>query len=214
MNIFVTGTDTGVGKTIISSWICRHSGAKYWKPVQTGADSDSRAVRHISPRTVIIPEAYKLKAPLSAYDSAKLENATIEPAKIIARIPNNAVIEGAGGVLVPIAEGFFLADLIQQVNCKVVVVARSKLGFQNHIYLTIEALMRRNIDVLGIVINSHSDFVPTIERFSGVKVLQVFPWSKRDIVRTISATVLPREISDVIEPMHIRLPTDIPGEHS
>jgi dethiobiotin synthetase len=198
MNIFVTGTDTSVGKTIISSWICLHSGAKYWKPVQTGCDSDSQTVQCISPGTKIIPEAYNLKAPLSAYDAANAEHVKIDPSSILAKIPNGAVIEGAGGALVPIAKSFFMADLIKQANCKVIIVARSKLGFQNHIYLTIESLKSRGINVVGIILNGDSTLVPTIEHFSGVRVLKIFPWNKRNIAQTISSTVLPQEISDVL----------------
>ncbi|MDR1208646.1 MAG: dethiobiotin synthase [Holosporales bacterium] len=193
-NIFITGTDTNVGKTIISSWICLHSGAKYWKPVQTGHDSDSQTVRRISPSTEIIPEAYKLKAPLSAYDAANAEHIKIDPRNILEKIPNGAIIEGAGGALVPISEGFFMADLIKQANCNAIIVARSKLGFQNHIYLTIEALNARGINIIGIILNGCSSLIPTIEHFSGVRVLHVFSWDQRNLSQTIFNTALPQEI--------------------
>ena len=68
MNIFITGTDTDVGKTITSAWICKNTSASYFKPIQTGDDSDTNTVIRFSPQTQIIPNAYKLKAPLSAYD--------------------------------------------------------------------------------------------------------------------------------------------------
>jgi dethiobiotin synthetase/malonyl-CoA O-methyltransferase len=77
-NVVVTGTDTNVGKTVVSAWICSHTNVNYWKPIQTGDDSDSDVVAKLSPHTKIIPEAYKLKAPLSPYDAAKLENVEID----------------------------------------------------------------------------------------------------------------------------------------
>ncbi|MDR1907331.1 MAG: dethiobiotin synthase [Holosporales bacterium] len=242
--LFITGTDTDVGKTIVSSWVCAHSTAKYWKPVQTGADSDASVVARISAHTEIIPEAYKLRAPLSAYDAAKLEDINIELSNILKQAPaprtsidadreldnnellqkpgnhlvhepnvmwdnnecflpqklcnnlasdSNVIIEGAGGVFVPIAKGVFMIDLIKMTNSNVIVVSKSKLGFQNHIYLTIEALRLRGIDVIGIVLNGETEFVDTIETFAKTKVLHVFPW-ENDIEGVIKRTELPDEI--------------------
>ena len=174
MNIFITGTDTDIGKTVVSSWICRQTNAQYWKPIQTGDDSDTATVQKFSPLTKVFPNAYKLKAPLSAYDGARLENVTIDIDKIIGMCPkNNTVIEGAGGALVPITDNIMMADLIKELNSKVIIVAKSKLGFLNHIFLTVETLKSRGIDIIGIILNGKTELIDTIEKFARCDVLDI-----------------------------------------
>ena len=95
MRLFVTGTDTDVGKTVVSSWICMHTGAAYWKPIQTGNDSDSGVIQKYSTATVVIPEVYRLAAPLSPYNAAHCEGLEIDSHKLICH-SNHVVIEGAG----------------------------------------------------------------------------------------------------------------------
>ena len=172
MNIFITGTDTDVGKTITSAWICKNTSASYFKPIQTGDDSDADTVIRFSPQTQIIPNAYKLKAPLSAYDAARLEGVDIDIDTIKRQCPqNNTVIEGAGGALVPITKNIMMADLIGLLNAKALIVAKSKLGFLNHIFLTVEVLLSRNVDILGIILNGKTTLINTVEHFSKCKVL-------------------------------------------
>ena len=172
MNIFITGTDTDVGKTITSAWICKNTSASYFKPIQTGDDSDADTVIRFSPQTQIIPNAYKLKAPLSAYDAARLEGVDIDIDTIKRQCPqNNTVIEGAGGALVPITKNIMMADLIGLLNAKALIVAKSKLGFLNHIFLTVEVLRSRNVDILGIILNGKTTLINTVEHFSKCKVL-------------------------------------------
>ena len=172
MNIFVTGTDTDIGKTITSAWICKWTSASYFKPIQTGDDSDANTVIQFSPQTQIVPNAYKLKAPLSAYDAAHLEGINIDIDVIKRQCPqNNTVIEGAGGALVPITPNVMMADLINLLNAKAIIVAKSKLGFLNHIFLTVEALKTRNIDILGIILSGETRLINTVEHFSKYKVL-------------------------------------------
>lgn len=197
MNIFVTGTDTDVGKTVVSSWICKNTYAKYWKPIQTGDDSDKDFVKKYSPKTNLIDEIYKLKAPLSPYDSAKLESVSIDKNKLLKNIPDKTVIEGAGGLLVPICENFYMADIIKNTNSKTLIVAKSKLGFLNHIFLTVEYLKSHNIDILGIIINGETNLVETIEYFSKIKVLQILPF-KDNVSMSIDSVSLPKEISEVL----------------
>ncbi|MDR0968203.1 MAG: dethiobiotin synthase [Holosporaceae bacterium] len=194
MNVFVTGTDTDVGKTAISAWICLHTNADYWKPIQTGDDSDKSVVAQISPHTKILPEAYKLAAPLSAYDSAKLENTKID-VNAFDRNLENTVVEGAGGALVPIADDFFTADLAKVCRAKALIVARSKLGFVNHILMTAEVLRARKIDILGIVINGQTEdyLKETVEKFSRLKILAVIPFSD-DLATTLRSQKLPAEL--------------------
>ena len=172
MNISITGTDTDVGKTITSAWICKNTSASYFKPIQTGDDSDADTVIRFSPQTQIIPNAYKLKAPLSAYDAARLEEVDIDIDTIKRQCPqNNTVIEGAGGALVPITKNIMMADLIGLLNAKALIVAKSKLGFLNHIFLTVEVLRSRNVDILGIILNGKTTLINTVEHFSKCKVL-------------------------------------------
>lgn len=195
MNIFITGTDTDIGKTVTSAWICKNSNASYWKPIQTGSDSDSDTVSKFSPNTSIIPNAYCLKAPLSPYDSAKLEMKTIDVEQIKQSCPeNHTIIEGAGGALVPVNNDLVMADLINILNAKAILVAKSKLGFLNHIFLTIEALRQRNVKVLGIVLNGDTDLIATIEKFSKCKVLAIL----KDL-NSISNVKLPSEIMEELK---------------
>lgn len=202
MNLFVTGTDTNIGKTIVSSWICLQlqSQAKYWKPIQTGDDSDSKFVSEISPNTEIIPSSYILKAPLSPFDSAKLERKIIDVNVFKKTSVDKCVIEGAGGVLVPIAEEFLMVDLIKSTNSKVVIAAKSQLGFINHILLTVEALKSREIEVVGIVINGNVEghLFDTIELFSKCKILQVLPMLGNKNYNLLKNIKLPKELKEVL----------------
>jgi dethiobiotin synthase len=199
MNIFVTGTDTDVGKTLVSAWICWHTYANYWKPIQTGNDSDSDVIAKLSSHTKIIPEVYKLKAPLSPYDAAKLENIRIDR-RLLRKNLENTVIEGAGGALVPIAEDFFMADFIKACNAKVLIVTESKLGMINHLLMTVEVLGARGIDILGIIINGEieSNLKCTIEEFSGLKILATIPHGD-NLIETLQNINLPSQIFDVLK---------------
>lgn len=206
MNLFVTGTDTDAGKTIVSAWICSHlRAARYWKLVQTGDDSDAATVRSFAPSTELIPEAYKLQAPLSAFDAAKKEGVTIDVGKF--RVPEGkaVVIEGAGGVFVPIADGFLMIDAIKRTNSQALVVARSKLGLINHILLTVFALKSHKIPVVGIVVcgDLEKDLRETIEHFSRVRILTILPTlqcpNHASLAHLFETTPLPKEISEIFE---------------
>ena len=199
MNIFVTGTDTDAGKTTVSAWICSKIRTKYWKLIQTGGDSDSEIIRKFAPNTEIIPEAYKLKAPLSAYDAANKESLAIDIEKLSTK-KDKIIIEGAGGVFVPIADGFFMINAIKRTNSMALVVARSKLGVINHILLTIFALKSKNIPIIGIIIsgNMEENIKKTIEKFSGEKILSVLPEIRGSFPRLFETTPLPSEILEVL----------------
>ncbi|MDR2458835.1 MAG: dethiobiotin synthase [Holosporales bacterium] len=198
MNIFVTGTDTDVGKTVVSAWLCYHTGKNYWKPIQTGGDSDRSVVEKISPHTKIVPEVYRLIAPLSPYDASKLERIEIDK-NLFARDIQNTVIEGAGGALVPIASNFLMADLIRSCNAKTLIVARSKIGMINHILMTAEVLRSRGIDIIGIVVNGEivNDLRHTIEEFTKLEVLSVMLHGS-DIESTIKSTAVPSKILEIL----------------
>ena len=155
MKLFITGISTDVGKTIVSAIITESLEADYWKPIQAGDlnNSDSHKIkRYISnSRTQIFENSYALNTPASPHLAAELDGIVIDLHKIIEpKTDNHLVIEGAGGVFVPLNEKECVIDLIQP-HYKVIVVSRHYLGSINHTLLTIEALQNRKINVAGIV---------------------------------------------------------------
>lgn len=161
MKLFITGIGTDVGKTIASSIITESLQADYWKPIQAGdlENSDSHKIeRYISnDKTVIHPNSYKLNTPASPHLAAEIDRVTIDLSKIIApETENHLVIEGAGGLFVPLNNEDTIIDLIQP-NYKVIVVSRHYLGSINHTLLTIEALKNRNIKVAGIIFSGEQN---------------------------------------------------------
>ncbi len=154
MKIFVSGIGTDVGKSVVSAAIVEATGADYWKPVQTG-DKDTDFVSSLVTRPFRLhPAIYTFQKPASPHVAAALENAVIQPEKILLpETENNLVVEGAGGVLVPLNDKFLVIDFIQQLNIPVVLVSRNYLGSINHTLLSIEALRQRNIKLLGVVFN-------------------------------------------------------------
>lgn len=155
MKIFITGIGTDVGKTIASSIITQALEADYWKPIQAGdlENSDSYKIQNYisNKKTVVHQNSYKLQTPVSPHYAAKIDNITIDLKKIIEpKTINHLVIEGAGGVLVPLNNNDCIIDIIQN-DYKVIVVSRHYLGSINHTLLTFEALKSRKIEVVGIV---------------------------------------------------------------
>lgn len=155
MKLFITGISTDVGKTIASSIIVEALQADYWKPIQAGDldNSDSHKIkRYISnDKTVIHENSFKLNTPASPHLAAELDGITIDLKNIEEpKTKNHLVIEGAGGVFVPINDTDCIIDLIQK-DYKVIVVSRHYLGSINHTLLTIEALKNRKIDIGGII---------------------------------------------------------------
>ena len=155
MKLFITGIGTDVGKTITSAIITQALEADYWKPIQAGDldNSDSHKIqRYISnDKTVIHPNCYKLNPPASPHLAAELDGITIDLKQIIEpKTQNHLVIEGAGGILVPLNNDDCIIDLIKK-DYKVIVVSRHYLGSINHTLLTYEALKSRKIEVAGII---------------------------------------------------------------
>ena len=177
MSIFITGTGTDVGKTIISAWLCVHTNAEYWKPIQTGSEdcTDTLAINTFT-NSQTLNEAYLLKASLSPHAAAEMEGEVIDMKKIIP--PHNSlIIEGAGGVLVPINHDHTMVDLIKKLQAPVIVIASSGLGTINHTCLTLEALRNRDIPVLGVIMNGahNPSNKQAIEYYGKVDVLAEFP---------------------------------------
>jgi len=155
MKLFITGISTDVGKTIASAIIVESLQADYWKPIQAGdlENSDSHKIKsYISnDKTVIHENSYKLNTPASPHFSAELDGIAIDLKNIKEPKTNNhLVIEGAGGIFVPLNERDCVIDLIQK-DYKVIVVSRHYLGSINHTLLTIEALKIRKINIAGII---------------------------------------------------------------
>jgi len=166
VRVVVTGTDTGVGKTVFAAGLTVQLGAHYWKPIQSGledgADADE-AVRLGVPRHRVLPEAYRLSTPCSPHRAAELDAVTIDPARLaLPPVAGPLVVEGAGGALVPVTRDLLFADLFARWELPVVVVARTALGTINHTLLTLEALRARGVAVLGVAFVG--DPVPDSER--------------------------------------------------
>ncbi|MEM7618836.1 MAG: dethiobiotin synthase [Pseudomonadota bacterium] len=154
--IFVSGTDTEIGKTVVCAWLKLHTAAKYWKPVQCGLEpcTDLETVQQLTQcmREDIIPTKYTLKAPLSPHEAAKRENVHIElDAFQRPATEENVIIEGAGGLLVPLNETSYIIDLIKHLECPVILVCRSTLGTLNHTLMSLEAIRARHIDLAGLI---------------------------------------------------------------
>lgn len=177
MKIFVTGIGTDVGKTVASAIITEALEADYWKPIQAGdlGHSDSHKVKAqvSNSKTVFHPNAYALQTPASPHLAAEIDGITIDLKKITApETGNHLVIEGAGGVLVPLNDTDCVIDLIQK-DYKVIIVSRHYLGSINHTLLTIEALQNRKIDVAGIIFSGdeNQSTENIILKKSGVKCI-------------------------------------------
>ncbi|WP_250294748.1 dethiobiotin synthase [Wolbachia endosymbiont of Oedothorax gibbosus] len=175
MQIFVTGTDTDVGKTIISSWLCLHTGYSYFKPIQTGSilGTDSHQVSNLT-NANIYKENFVYKEPLSPHLAVSLE---INIDKISLPKTRSLIVEGAGGVLVPINKTMLMVNLIKKLAIPTILVARSTLGTINHTLLSLEALRARNIPILGVILNGlpSQDNLEAIEFYGRVQVLASVP---------------------------------------
>ncbi len=157
MAFFITGTDTGVGKTVAASWLMLHMQADYWKPVQAGLEeTDIDTVKQITALEdkYFHPCTYELTQPLSPHESAKRDGISIDMACFkLPKTDRPLVIEGAGGLMVPLNDDKFVIDLIKQFNLPAILVCRSGLGTINHTLLSLEAMRVRDIKVAGLIMN-------------------------------------------------------------
>ena len=188
--LFVTGTDTGVGKTVVSAALMHRFRAsvqlKYWKPVQTGIeeDDDTATVKTLGrcADDEVVDEGVRLPGPFSPHLSARLSGRTIRMDDLLAvtdrqRSPERWIVEGAGGVLVPLNDRELTADFMVRLGLPVTVVARTTLGTINHTLLTIEALRSRAIEVVGAILvgQPNDENRAAIERYGCLPVLGVLP---------------------------------------
>lgn len=155
---FITGIDTNVGKTIAAAVVTQALEADYWKPVQAGDlnHSDSLKVKSLlsNNKSILHPEAYQLNTPASPHYAAAVDNITIEKKKFVLPATNNhLVVEGAGGLFVPLNDHYLIIDLIQDLKIPVILVVNFYLGSINHTLSSIEALKSRSIPVAGLLFN-------------------------------------------------------------
>lgn len=188
--LFVTGTDTNVGKTVVAAALLhRYRGGtalSYWKPIQTGSeqDDDTALVQTLGSCTEseVFDSGVRLPLPLSPHLAARCAGRKIEIERLARLLPANAeqtrwVVEGAGGLLVPINETQMMADLIERLALPVLLVARTALGTINHTLLTLECLRRRSLCLAGVVLvgEPNQDNSAAIRQFGRVPVLGEMP---------------------------------------
>lgn len=177
--IVVTGTDTDIGKTVFAAGLAGALQAAYWKPIQAGLDngSDADTVARLGV-TRIVPSAYVLNTPCSPHRAAEIDGVAIDLARLSPpAIDGSLVVEGAGGVLVPVTRDLLFADLFARWRQPVVLVARTGLGTINHSLLSIEALRARDVPILGIAFigDAVEDSEATIAAIGGVRRLGRLP---------------------------------------
>lgn len=158
MNYFITGIGTNVGKTIVSAILTEALQADYWKPIQSGTieGKDSETIRDLinNSKTYIHPESYLLKEPLSPHFAAKIDDIKIELDKILLpTTTQDLIIEGAGGIFVPINETHYVIDIAKKIECEIVLVISNYLGCINHSILSIDYLLGQHYKINALVFN-------------------------------------------------------------
>lgn len=180
---FVTGTDTDVGKTVVSAWLVARLGACYWKPVQAGnhPETDSAIVRRLTGASPdrILPEAYLLPEPIAPHEAARRAGIAIDMERLVPPpCDRPLVVEGAGGLMVPLTDRAYVIDLATELHLPIILVTRSTLGTINHTLLSLEAIRRRGLPLAGVVVNGpetpHNR--AAIERYGQVEVIAEIPW--------------------------------------
>jgi len=184
--IFVTGIGTGIGKTFVSAILAKALGADYWKPIQAGFEdgTDSEWVANWLQGTdsVVHPELYRLAKPASPHIAAREEGITIDIQKICNQIPTKKrtlLIEGAGGLLVPLNNSAFVADLIKELGAKVILVSRNYLGSINHSLLTARVCREMQLPVIGWIFNDqYLNYEEEIVQWSNFPRIASIPYSE------------------------------------
>jgi dethiobiotin synthetase len=185
---FVTGTDTGIGKTVVSALLCAALDAFYWKPIQTGSSegTDRRTVTRLAqlPRERTVPETYCFAPPISPHLAARRAGVRIKLSKIrMPALPKSEalIVEGAGGALVPINEKQFMTDLMRHLKLPVVVVARTALGTINHTLMTLAALRAARLEIRGVVLCGapNAENRKAIEHYGEIEAVGAVPVLKK-----------------------------------
>lgn len=179
--VIVTGTDTGVGKTVFAAALAGALDAHYWKPIQAGTEEcDRDLVADLAglPPERLLPEAYRLATPCSPHRAAEIDGVSIDPERLaLPSVPGQLVVEGAGGVLVPVTRSLLYADVFAGWGAPAVIVARTTLGTINHSLLSIEALRMRGVALLGVAFvgEANEDSEATIAAMGKVRRLGRLP---------------------------------------
>lgn len=183
LRIVVSGTDTGIGKTVFAAGLTAVLDGVYWKPVQAGLEeeTDSERVARLSglPWNRILPEAWRLKTPASPHLAAALDRVAIDPVALVPpETERPLVIEGAGGLLVPLTRSTLFIDVFARWLVPVVLCTRTGLGTINHTLLSIEALRRRSIPILGVAFigDEHEENRSIIAELGDVPILGRLPY--------------------------------------
>jgi dethiobiotin synthetase len=185
---FVTGTDTGVGKTVVSALLCAALDAIYWKPIQTGSreGTDRNTVMGLAhlARTRTLPETYVFGPPVSPHLAARMAGRQIELRKIKAPdlpVSENLITEGAGGALVPINRTQLMTDLMRHLGFPVLLVSRTSLGTINHTLLSVAALRAARLDIRGVILAGQPNLEnrKAIEHYGEVSVIGWLPFLKK-----------------------------------
>ncbi|MDZ3837156.1 MAG: dethiobiotin synthase [Rhodospirillales bacterium] len=211
--IVVSGTDTGLGKTVFAAMLTAALGAVYWKPVQAGTEdgTDAATVARLAgvARERILPEAYVLSQPLSPHRSAELDGVEIDADALELPEPRPdgrpLVVEGAGGLMVPLTRRTLFIDVFARWGAPVVLCARTALGTINHTLLSVEALRTRGVPLKGIAFigGAMPDSERTIVEFAGVRRLGRLPW-----LEEITADGLRRAFARNFDPADFLMATD------
>lgn len=179
----ISGTDTGVGKTIVSAGLAGALGAAYWKPVQAGLDdeTDRETVLRLSGlhRSDVLLEAYRLSTPCSPHEAARIDGTRIDIERLsLPSLGKPLVVEGAGGLMVPLSDACLVIDLFAKLGLPLVLVARTTLGTINHSLLSIAALQARGIELLGVLFvgDSNPPSEKAIVDFGQTTHLGRVPW--------------------------------------
>lgn len=184
---FITGIGTNVGKTVVSAILTEGLNADYWKPIQSGSvegrDLDTVKSLISNSSSAFYPETYLLKEPASPHLAAKKEDILISTSKLQLPITSNSlIIEGAGGLLVPLNSSDYVIDLAKQFNAAVILVVSSYLGCINHTLLSIEYILQNNYKLKGIILNGNfeEDVKSAIVNYKNVPLLAEIPQGKID----------------------------------
>ena len=173
----ITGTDTGIGKTVFSAALAGAMRTPYWKPIQSGLEdeTDSEAVARLA-GVPVLPEAYRLVTPASPHLAAEIDGVTID-AEALTPPEGAVIVEGAGGALVPVTRRLLYADLFARWQIPVIVCARTSLGTINHSLLTIEALKSRGVPIHGLAFlgDAMDDSEAIIPDIGGIRRLGRLP---------------------------------------
>ncbi|MDZ4665388.1 MAG: dethiobiotin synthase [Bacteroidota bacterium] len=179
---FITGIDTNVGKTVVSAILAEALQADYWKPIQSGNTdgSDMSEVGKLisNSKTKLHPEAYSFAAPVSPHLAAAIESRTIDIKTIVLPLTSNhLIIEGAGGIMVPLAKNNYVIQLARDLDAEVILVVRNYVGCINHSLLSVDYLLRNKYKIKGLILNGNFD--PLVEQaivtYSDIPVLAKFP---------------------------------------